>query len=84
VPIFTARCYAERRYANVGYRICPGASARGEQGDQAPTLENTHSENFSRGLKTFWLFLNKSIVVSNLCTWYSGTSMLLTHHNDTL
>jgi len=24
------------------------------------------------------------IVVSNLCAWYSGTSMLLTHHNETL
>ena len=28
--------------------------------------------------------LHESIVVSNyLCAWYSGNSVLLTHHNDT-
>jgi len=51
----------------LGYSICPGASARGEQGEQAPTLENTHSENFSRGLKTSWLFLNKFVC---MVQWY--------------
>jgi len=42
-----------------------------------------HPGNFSRGLKTSWL-VNESIVMRNLCAWYSFTSMLLTHHNNTL
>ena len=50
----------------MGWAMWASAHAGKNQGE---TLEI-----FSRGLKTSWQqFVNESIIVSNLCSWYNGT-----------